>query len=90
MNLQVWMSYLYLWGLEVCREFIILISSIQIIEELRLLKSAASEVICSSTGPQRKMQPSYTQTASAYDRLDMTLKGKGEVGFTCIGNISQH
>lgn len=90
MNLQGWMRYLQLWGVKVCREFTILMSSIQITEELRILKSAAPEVICSSTCPYHKMQPIPTQTASAYDRLDTTLKGQGEVGFTCTGNVSWH
>lgn len=44
-------------------------------EELRVLKSAAPDVISSSTCPWHKMQPIYTQTASAYDRLEIKMKG---------------
>ena len=83
----------YGWGTLNCggckrAEVITLLNSIQITEELRVLKSAVLEVSSSSTYPWHKMQPIHILTASTYDRLDMTLKGEGEAGLSCMGNVS--
>lgn len=87
MKLQVWMRYSQLWGLQACRGYYT-VEFHRITEELRVLKSAVLEVSSSSTYPWHKMQPIHILTASTYDRLDMTLKGEGEAGLSCMGNVS--